>query len=72
MEDLIDLDGGEWQSVDTINKPGMDKQPDLADSNATIKPLLSSPTSAVKAQNSIDEGDGSENDSEWSMVDRLD
>jgi hypothetical protein len=72
MEDLIDLDGGEWQSVGTISKPGMNKQLDLADSNATIKPLLSSSTSAVKAQNSIDEGDGSENDSEWSMIDRLD
>jgi hypothetical protein len=65
-EDLIDLEmGGDWQSVETMKKSGMYKQPDLADSNATIKPLLSS--SKAKANEA---GDSSGSDSEWSIVDK--
>lgn len=66
-EDLIELEGGDWQSVDPIKKNGIYKQPDLADSNATIKPLLAG--SQAKASESTKAGDSSESDSEWSMVD---
>jgi hypothetical protein len=65
-EDPTEMEGG-WQNVDHIKKKGMYKQPDLADSNATIKPLLTD--SREKAKETAKAGDSSESDSDWSMLD---
>lgn len=64
---LEDVD--EWQGVDTYPKPSMYKQPDLADSSATIKPLAAS-SATTQTHAPIEEDDSSGYDSEWSVVDK--
>lgn len=62
-------DVGDWQGIDIYPKPSMYRQPDLADSSATIKPLVAS-SAITQTQAPIEEDDSSGYDSEWSVVDK--
>lgn len=62
-------DVDDWQSVDAYPKSGIHKHPDLADSSATIRPMVASPA-ATQMRAPIDEDDASGYDSEWSVVDK--
>lgn len=62
-------DADEWQGVEAYPKSGIYKEPDLADSSATIKPLIAS-SAATQTHTLIEEDDSSGYDSEWSVVDK--
>jgi hypothetical protein len=61
------MDEVEWQGVEARSSKsgGMYMQPDLADSNATIRPLLDRPA-ARNSEDDISSG----SDSEWSVVEK--
>lgn len=62
-------DMNEWNSVESYSEAGAYRQRDINDSSATIKPLELA-SAATQTQVTIEEDDSSDDDFEWSVIDK--